>query len=97
MTAEFATRLRPGNPGARERRRFGERFRRQRGADVPVTRRSDTAATPGQTLEAVLTGAWEDLVAGCRAECPVCGGQMEPKGEGSDGGGSCLDCGSMLT
>ena len=30
----------------------------------------------GLTLEDVVLGAWEDLVAGNPAECPVCGGKM---------------------
>lgn len=43
----------------------------------------------GLTLEDVILGAWEDLVAGGPAECPVCGGRMRAVG-GCDGCGSDL-------
>ena len=43
----------------------------------------------GLTLEDVVLGAWEDLVAGGPAECPVCGGQMPA--------GRCRSCGSDLS
>jgi hypothetical protein len=43
----------------------------------------------GSTLEDYVLGAWEDLVAEGRAECPVCGGQTSPPG--------CSDCGSQLS
>jgi len=42
------------------------------------------------TLEDVILGAWEDLVEGRRAECPVCGGSMSML-EG------CESCGSELS
>jgi hypothetical protein len=44
----------------------------------------------GETLEDVILGAWEALVAGRHAECPVCGGSMAML-EG------CSDCGSELS
>jgi len=44
----------------------------------------------GWTLEDVVLGAWEDLVAGGPAECPVCGGSMRTAG-------GCGDCGSDLS
>jgi tRNA(Ile2) C34 agmatinyltransferase TiaS len=44
----------------------------------------------GSTLEDVVLGAWEDLVAGDPAECPVCGGSMR-------GAGGCRSCGSDLS
>lgn len=99
MTAEFASRLRPSRQGASRRRRFGEKIRRQRGADVPVARHSDTVAKEpsGQTLETLLVGAWEDLTAGCRAECPVCGGQMAPARTSAAVTGTCADCGTQLS
>lgn len=99
MTAEFASRLGALTPDARRRRRYSEKFRRQRGADRPMTRHSDTVAieSPGQTLEAVLTSAWEDLAVGRRAECPVCGGHMQATGADSGGAGYCGDCGSTLS
>jgi tRNA(Ile2) C34 agmatinyltransferase TiaS len=44
----------------------------------------------GLTLEDVILGAWEDLVAGGPAECPVCGGSMRSAG-------GCDACGSDLS
>jgi tRNA(Ile2) C34 agmatinyltransferase TiaS len=44
----------------------------------------------GLTLEDRVLGAWEDLVAGGPAECPVCGGSMRAAG-------GCSDCGSDLS
>ena len=44
----------------------------------------------GLTLEDVVLGAWEDLVAGSPAECPVCGGSMRITG-------GCRSCGSDLS
>jgi hypothetical protein len=44
----------------------------------------------GLTLEDTILGAWEDLLAGGPAECPVCGGEMRPAG-------GCADCGSDLS
>ena len=43
----------------------------------------------GETLEDVILGAWEDLAAGRRAECPVCGGSMSLI--------DCKSCGSELS
>ena len=44
----------------------------------------------GLTLEDTVLGAWEDLVAGAHAECPVCGGTMRAAG-------GCQSCGSDLS
>jgi hypothetical protein len=44
----------------------------------------------GPTLEDVVLGAWEELVADGRAECPVCGGAMSILG-------GCGECGSDLS
>ena len=44
----------------------------------------------GSTLEDVVLGAWEDLVAGSPAECPVCGGSMRTAG-------GCDSCGADLS
>jgi hypothetical protein len=44
----------------------------------------------GPTLEDVVLGAWEELVADGRAECPVCGGAMSMLG-------GCAGCGSDLS
>jgi hypothetical protein len=45
---------------------------------------------PGSTLEDVILGAWEDLVAGGPAECPVCRGRMRVAG-------GCESCGADLS
>ena len=44
----------------------------------------------GLTLEDVVLGAWEDLVAGSPAECPVCGGSLRAAG-------GCKSCGADLS
>jgi len=43
----------------------------------------------GSTLEDRILGAWEDLDAAGRTECPICTGELEPSG--------CARCGSELT
>ncbi len=60
----------------------------------------DTAAYRGDgpTLDDLITGVWEGLVARRVARCPVCGGAMRPRhvaGHGCAGGG-CSDCGTQL-
>jgi hypothetical protein len=44
----------------------------------------------GVTLEDVVLGAWEELVAEGVAECPVCGGRVSMLA-------GCGDCGSELS
>jgi hypothetical protein len=44
----------------------------------------------GSTLEDLILGAWEDLVAGAPAECPVCRGRLRLSS-------GCADCGSELS
>ena len=44
----------------------------------------------GSTLEDLILGAWEDLVAGGPAECPVCRGRLRLSS-------GCTDCGSALS
>ena len=53
----------------------------------------------GPTLEDVLSGAWEDLVATRPAACPICHGAMAPRcGSGPSAvGGRCRDCGTEMT
>ncbi len=53
----------------------------------------------GPTLEDVLSGAWEDLVAHRTATCPICDGTLVPRyGSGPSAvGGRCGDCGSELS
>jgi hypothetical protein len=63
--------------------------------EAPQTAPSPTAERPrlfdgGPTLEQLILGAWEDLVADGRTACPVCGGGMSPLG-------GCTRCGSELS
>ena len=56
-----------------------------------TTERSARLFEPhGLTLEDTILGAWEDLVAGSPAECPVCGGRLRAAG-------GCDSCGSDLS
>ena len=56
-----------------------------------TTERSARLFEPhGLTLEDIVLGAWEDLVVGGPAECPVCGGSMRSVG-------GCDSCGSDLS
>jgi hypothetical protein len=58
------------------------------------------------TLDELLTGAWEGLLAGRSVSCPVCGSEMgsedaarERRLRGADVGavGRCRDCGCTLS
>ena len=54
----------------------------------------------GATLDDLLSGAWEGLTAAASsATCPVCDGELEPRGSAGAGvvGGRCRDCGSELS
>ncbi len=53
----------------------------------------------GPTLDDVLTGAWEGLLAERAAPCPVCGGALVPRYGSGPGpvAGACRDCGSELS
>lgn len=52
----------------------------------------------GRTLEDVLSGVWEDLIAHRTAACPICDGTMKPRyGSGPSAvGGRCGECGTEL-
>ena len=69
---------------------------------APPTRASpppvQAPSREGRTLEDVLSGAWEDLIAHRIAACPICGGAMRPRyGSGpSPVGGRCGECGTQL-
>ena len=60
----------------------------RRGGEAPMAQRLFEPGGP--TLEDVVLGAWEELVADGRAECPVCGGALSML----DG---CAECGSDLS
>jgi hypothetical protein len=55
-------------------------------------------ARGGPTLDDLLVGAWEGLLADHTATCPICGGAMTPRyGSGPRPvGGRCAACGSTL-
>jgi hypothetical protein len=52
----------------------------------------------GLTLDDVIVGAWEELLAHRSVACPVCSASMQPRyGSGAAPvGGRCGDCGSAL-
>ncbi|HEY2637072.1 MAG TPA: hypothetical protein VGI54_06765 [Solirubrobacteraceae bacterium] len=52
----------------------------------------------GPTLEQLVSGAWEGLLAHAAVACPVCGGGMRPRYSSAAApiGGRCHDCGSEL-
>jgi hypothetical protein len=51
------------------------------------------------TFERVVSGVWEELVAGRTVGCPVCGSGMAPTRRGtlSPAEGGCEGCGSTLS
>jgi hypothetical protein len=51
------------------------------------------------TLDEVLAGVWEGLIAHRVVDCPVCRSQMEPEygAHALPVGGRCAVCGSSLT
>ncbi len=53
----------------------------------------------GATLDDVLSGAWEGLLATASTACPVCEGELTPRWSAGAGvvGGRCRDCGSELS
>jgi hypothetical protein len=63
-----------------------------------VVPRSAPTPREGPTLEDVLSGAWEDLIAHRTAACPICDGAMEPRyGSGPSAvGGRCRVCRTEL-
>jgi hypothetical protein len=74
----------------------------------PIFEASPAAVAPGSrragpggglTLEGLLSGAWEGLAARASVACPVCAGEMRPRGADAAGrpvGGGCRDCGAAL-
>ena len=67
--------------------------------DVAQPSLLDAAPRRGETLEDVISGAWEGLAAHDVVSCPVCHGEMVPR-YGSGGkavGGRCQDCGTTLS
>jgi hypothetical protein len=72
------------------------------GGDRPGARggRSGSTAVGGEpTLDALLAGVWEGLVAHRSVPCPVCGDEMKPDygAHALPIGGSCGSCGTRLS
>ena len=79
------------------RARRGAGRRRRRAAERrPITVR---AHRQGPTLDDLVAGAWEGLLAGAPADCPACGAAMSPRHSAGAGivGGRCGGCGSSLS
>ena len=59
---------------------------------------SATLAPPAQTLEDLIAGTWDGLVAGEATACPVCSASMTPRWSAGAGvvGGRCGGCGTNL-
>jgi hypothetical protein len=67
--------------------------------ELPVHPRSAEPERGGPTLDELIAGVWEGLVADRAAPCPVCGGTLDARyGAGAAPvAGRCQDCGSELT
>jgi hypothetical protein len=87
----------------RDRGAGAARVRRERAAARPAAggRPATTVQDPargGLTLDELIAGVWEGLVAHDTVACPVCGGAMAPRYGSAPApvGGRCGDCGSTL-
>ena len=58
-----------------------------------------TGPRRGPTLDELITGVWEGLIAEETVGCPACGGAMAPRyaAGASPVGGACRDCGTQLS
>jgi hypothetical protein len=67
-------------------------------APAPTSPPAARAPRQGSTLDDVVAGAWEGLLAGAPADCPVCGTHLSPRYSAGAGvvGGRCGGCGSTL-
>jgi hypothetical protein len=68
-------------------------------AAVPETFETASARRQGPTLDDLVAGAWEGLLAGAPADCLVCGTSLAPRHSAGAGvvGGRCGGCGSTLS
>ncbi len=68
--------------------------------EVPAPAPDTTASArrEGPTLDDLVAGAWEGLLAGAPASCVVCGTTMHPRYSGGHApvGGRCTGCGTTL-
>jgi hypothetical protein len=88
-------------PGERRRPAHTARSARdRRPAGDPAVARTPVPPHPrGRlTLDDVIVGAWEGLLAAHQVTCPICSGAMEPRhGSGPRPvGGRCRDCRTTL-
>ena len=92
LAPDLTRRARPER-GTASRRRDRTPFAAAPGAGVEQTRPGGEA-----TLDDVIVGAWEGLLAHRTVSCPVCSGGLAPRyGAGAAPvGGRCGDCGSSL-
>ena len=67
-------------------------------AAAPETFTTASARRQGPTLDDLVAGAWEGLLAGAPADCLVCGTPLAPRHSAGAGvvGGRCGGCGSTL-
>ena len=65
----------------------------------PDTSTTARAHRQGPTLDDLVAGVWEGLLAGAPADCPACGTVMTPRHSAGAGvvGGRCGGCGSTLS
>ncbi len=71
-------------------------------AAAPRRRAEPTTASAhrhGPTLDDLVAGAWEGLLAGAPADCLVCGAPMAPRHSAGAGivGGRCGGCGTTVS
>jgi hypothetical protein len=66
---------------------------------VPETFETASARRQGPTLDDLVAGAWEGLLAGATADCLVCGTPLAPRHSAGAGvvGGRCGGCGTTLS
>ncbi|HTU31677.1 MAG TPA: hypothetical protein VMF07_19955 [Solirubrobacteraceae bacterium] len=66
----------------------------------PQTREAGTVGGrgDGMTLEQLICGVWDEVVAAGRAACPLCGGELEGRASAHSRPteGRCRDCGTTI-
>lgn len=67
-------------------------------AATPALRARGRSSSRGTSLDALLTGTWQGLLAHGSVRCPVCRGAMTPRYAAGPKpvGGRCRDCGSSI-
>jgi hypothetical protein len=67
----------------------------ERATTVPAVEHKPRAPLAGPTLDDVMSRAWEGLVTGLPAACPVCDGELQPSFAGVVRG-TCSSCGTTI-